>query len=66
MRSKIKNIRSKARFVLENLPESTDIDAEEIKLYMSKIIDITDECLVMLNDVENGLVEISRKIKGAL
>jgi hypothetical protein len=66
MRSKIKNIRSKARFVLENLPESTDIDAKEIKLYMSKIIDITDECLVMLNDVENGLVEISRKIKGAL
>lgn len=33
---------------------------------MSKIIDITDECFATINDVENGLVEISRKIKGAL
>lgn len=64
MRSKIKNIRSKARFVLENLPESTDIDVEEVKFYMSEIMNITDECFAVLNDIESGLVEISRKIKG--
>lgn len=64
MKSKIKEIKIRVESVLKNIGPGICFTSEEIKARMSKIIDITDECLAILSNIEDGLIEISRQIEG--
>ena len=62
--SSIKKIKAKAKNVLESVSSNDmSINAEEVKVHMSEIIDLANECLSTTYSVEFGLLELLRKVR---
>lgn len=63
MRLKLSEIKTKSADILEEIGvEGAHLTSEEIKSYASDVIRIVDDCDLILNEVENGLAEISRQL----
>ena len=65
MRSKIIKIKTRVDLVLKKLgtDRNLTVDNDEIEICLYEIINITDECIMMLDDMERGLTDILRMVK---